>query len=174
MLHDRPASRHRRSSAWQLRWSAHAWPLRPAPARTRTPCGFAAESGDSDAAYRLGRAYQRGSGVIRDPAEGVRWIRIAAEQAHAEARNDLGRSYANGYGVPLDMAEAVRWFRLAAEQGFAVAQGNLGLAYADGLGVAADQAEALRWFRLGRRTGAAARAAPAWSGLRQRHGGGGG
>ncbi|MXY16004.1 MAG: sel1 repeat family protein, partial [Acidobacteria bacterium] len=82
----------------------------------------AAESGDADAAYRLGRAYQRGRDVVRDPAEGARWVRIAAEQAHAEAQNDLGRSYANGYGVPRDLEEGVRWFRLAAEQGFAVAQ----------------------------------------------------
>ena len=77
---------------------------------------------------------RRGEGVPQDPAEAVRWCRLAAEQGDAVAQFNLGELYALGEGVPQDPAEAVRWFRLAAEQGYAV-QYALGVLYGQGKGV---------------------------------------
>jgi TPR repeat protein len=69
----------------------------------------------------LGFCYENGTGVVQNPAEAVRWYRLAADQGDAGAQYNLGVSYHNGGGVVRNSAEAVRWFRLAADQGFAPA-----------------------------------------------------
>jgi hypothetical protein len=96
----------------------------------------------------LGVCYERGTGVVQDEAEAVRWYRLAADQGNARAQVNLGVRYQNGTGVAQDAAEAVRWYRLAADQGHAEAQYNVGTVYQNGAGVPQDSAEAARWFRL--------------------------
>ena len=107
-----------------------------------------AEQGDADAQYRLGLMYGTGWDVVKDVAEGVRWLRLAAEQGDATAQFNLWLMYYYGEGVVKDAAEAMRWLRLAAEQGNADAQDFLGRLYAEGRGVIKDDAEAVRWLRL--------------------------
>ena len=51
----------------------------------------AAEQGNADAQYALGRMYYNGEGVPRDEAEAVHWFRMAAELGHAEAQDQLAR-----------------------------------------------------------------------------------
>ena len=101
---------------------------------------LAAEQGDADAQYELGRRYNKGEGVPPDGQETVRWLQLAAEQGHADAQLILGLADAGG--------EAARWYRLAAEQGNADAQLILGTMYANGEGVPQDYGEAARWYRL--------------------------
>ena len=107
----------------------------------------AAENGDAQAQYNLGRAYFYGKGVAKDEREAVRWTRKSAEQGYAPAQRNMGLAYILGDGVAKNKREAVRWFRKAAEQGNAVAQFDLGLSYMTGDGVAKDMREAVRWFR---------------------------
>ena len=107
-----------------------------------------AEAGATEAQYIFGVMYDTGLGVPQDPAEAVRWYRLAAEQGHASAQNNLGIAYGTGEGVPQDPAEAVRWYRLAAEQGHAKAQYNLGVKYDTGEGVPQDDIEAHMWLNL--------------------------
>ena len=109
---------------------------------------LAAEQGDADAQYELGRMYNKGEGVPPDGQEAVRWLQLAAEQGNANAQNKLGVMYANGEGVSQDYQEAGRWFRLAAEQGNALAQNNLGRMYNKGEGMPQNYGEAARWYRL--------------------------
>ena len=45
----------------------------------------AAERGDAEAQYWLGRCYYFGEGVAWDRAEAVKWFRKAAEQGDASA-----------------------------------------------------------------------------------------
>jgi hypothetical protein len=97
----------------------------------------------------LGVSYEHGTGVVQNPAEAVRWYRLAADQGYAHAQYNLGVYYEDGTGVAQDVAEAVRWYRLAADQGYARAQYNIGVCYENGTGVAQDGAEAVRWYRLG-------------------------
>ena len=106
----------------------------------------AAEKGDAAAQYRLGQAYLRGLGVLKDLPKAYELIRQAAEQGHAEALGGVGYFYAQGIKVPKDLAEAVAWFRKGAEKGGAKAQINLGQALAYGRGVAVDEAEGLQWI----------------------------
>ena len=82
-----------------------------------------------------------------DPAEAVKWIRLAAEQEHAEAQAMLGRLHHVGHGVPRDYSEALRWYRRAIEQNNPRAQFHLGLMYHNGHGVPRDESEAVKWIR---------------------------
>ena len=49
----------------------------------------AARQGHAQAAYSLGIMFLTGSGVVRDDAEGRRWIEKAAEGGHADAKTYL-------------------------------------------------------------------------------------
>jgi hypothetical protein len=70
----------------------------------------AAERGHADAQYNLGFMYLLGEGVSSDPAEGLRWLRLAADQGESASFRLLADLYRNGYyGVSVDPAEAARW-----------------------------------------------------------------
>ena len=68
--------------------------------------------GSAIAACNIGIVYQRGEGVPPDPAEAMRWYRIAAEREDAEAQYRIGFMYLRGEGVAVDEQEAHRWFTL--------------------------------------------------------------
>lgn len=106
-----------------------------------------AESGNADAQYELGLAYEKGESVPKNYVEAIKMYHKAAEQGHAEAQFTLGRCYYNGIGVKIDYAEAVKWYRMVADQGYAEAQFNLGICYYNGYGVTKDYAEAVKWYR---------------------------
>jgi len=76
-----------------------------------------AEAGDAESQVELGRRYDKGEGVAKDPAEAVKWYRKAAEQNDAEGQLYLGLSYLKGEGVAEDLVEAYKWLLLAARQG---------------------------------------------------------
>ncbi|MCY4224053.1 MAG: serine/threonine-protein kinase [Bacteroidetes bacterium] len=108
-----------------------------------------AQSGDADAQFKLGLAYDNGLfGMPEDLTEAVKWYDRAAHQGHAEAQLSLGFIYDLGQGVVEDDEEAVRWYREAAIQGLAMAQYSLGTMYYMGNGVEEDNLEAFRWFSL--------------------------
>jgi TPR repeat protein len=75
-------------------------------------------SGDSDAQYNLGLAYDSGEGVAKDPAQSALWYFRAAKQGDAAAQYNLGVDYLKGDGVTKDSATAIGWITLAAKQGF--------------------------------------------------------
>ena len=76
-----------------------------------------AGQGNAQAAAYLGRLYENGQGVPRDPAEAARWYLSAAEAGHRGAQTILGVMYVNGNGVPKDVKQAAAWFSKAADQG---------------------------------------------------------
>ena len=49
----------------------------------------AAEQGDAEAQWHLGRCYRRGNGVAQDEAETAKWYRMAADQGHRYAIEEL-------------------------------------------------------------------------------------
>ena len=101
-----------------------------------------AENGHAASALQLGVTYME-----VDPAEAVKWIRLAAEQEHPEAQAILGRLYYAGNGVPRDYSETLKWYRRAVEQDNPTAQFYLGLMYYNGHGVPKDHSEAAKWIR---------------------------
>ena len=109
-------------------------------------CRKAAEQGDADAQYKLGKRYEDGNGVESNEVAAVKWYRKAAEQGDATAQYELGRRYATGKGVETNKAEAAKWTRKAAEQGHVDAQYFTGMNYKFGNGVVQDNDEAEKWF----------------------------
>ena len=108
----------------------------------------AADQGDVDAQYRLGRMYHIGEDVSQSYFEAVKWYRKAADQGHSDAQNRLGCLYEYGLlGISQNFSEAVHWYRKAADQGHSDAQNRLGGCYALGRGVPKNHKDAIHWYR---------------------------
>jgi len=75
-----------------------------------------ADAGDAKAQWDLAQAYWVGSGVPKDPAKGLDWLRKSASQGYAGAEVTLGVLYQNGVQVGKDPHAAASWFRKAARQ----------------------------------------------------------
>ena len=76
-----------------------------------------ATSGDAEAQFELGKAYECGRDVVVNLWESVKWYRLAAEHGVVDAQYNLGLCYVYGDGVEHNYDEAVKWLRLAAKQG---------------------------------------------------------
>jgi uncharacterized protein len=128
-----------------------------APASTSSPelsvLQKAAESGDSQAEFALGQAYDYGKGIVQNEDAAFTWYRKAAEQGYAPAQNALGLMYREGRGVEQSRDKAVEWYRKAARQNNPKAMFNLGTAYYNGDGVAIDDVAAYAWFLLAQQYG---------------------
>ena len=106
----------------------------------------AAEGGNVDAAYVLGRFAQDGTGQARDLSAARRWYTKAAEAGNAKSQFNLALMSVRGQGGPQDYAAAVRWFRQASARGYADATYNMGVLYQNGWGVPTDAYEARQWY----------------------------
>jgi len=126
--------------------------------------------GDSRSQFMMGRIYERGLGVGRNPLVAMKWYRLAARQGHAVAQYTLAmmhrkgldpatrpRSGAMGVGgavatpsqrLGIAYMEALKWFELAAKQGLSDAQYNLGLMYATGNGIPTNFVTAHLWWSV--------------------------
>lgn len=111
---------------------------------------LAAQDGDAEAQYLLGRCYGDGKGVEEDEAESQKWIRKSADQGFAKSLFVMG--------IFEDMkdntSEAEKWFkkaipgvREAVEKGDSDAAFLLASAYAGGAGVEPDKEEAKKLLR---------------------------
>jgi TPR repeat protein len=113
----------------------------------------AAELGDMDAAYGLSVLYREGTGVPRDRAQAIRWLKRAAEERHIAAMVEYAIALFNGDGVEKSEAGAARFFGKAAQANSPIAQNRLARLYAAGRGVRADTVEAMKWHVLARANG---------------------
>ena len=86
----------------------------------------AAETGDSEAQFRLGLCYANGHGVTKSEEEAFGLYKLAAESGHHKAQFSLGSCYMHGEGIEADAEEGIRWYKLAADQGDAIAHTALG------------------------------------------------
>jgi len=116
-----------------------------------------AEKGDAQAQCELGWCYSNGLGVLRDPAEAVKWFKNSAEQGDAKGQSSMAYCYSTGSGVIKDEAEAVKWYLKSAEQGYDAAQIHLAEHYYYGKGVTKDPVEAYAYINLAGTTTAWAR-----------------
>lgn len=115
----------------------------------------AAKKGFPDAQIMLGRAYELGSGVPKNPKESKKWykagadaLRKLAEKNDTRAQINLGAMYDEGIGVEKNDKEAARWYAAAAIQGVQSAQINFAEMNADGRGVEQDDVKAAMWLMI--------------------------
>ncbi|MBV8519404.1 MAG: SEL1-like repeat protein [Acidobacteria bacterium] len=73
----------------------------------------AAEKGDRDAQYYVGKLYEGGLGTPPDFAAAARWYAKAADAGLSAAQFSLGTLYEKGLGVPADPAKAFALYRRA-------------------------------------------------------------
>jgi TPR repeat protein len=106
-----------------------------------------AAEGDPYGQYLMGVIYDRGYGVIADPALAVSWFKRSADQGYPSGLHAYAWALNHGIGVERNDAEAVRLYRQAAEQGFIYSQNNLAVAYDRGEGTEKNPVEAFRWFQ---------------------------
>jgi TPR repeat protein len=105
-----------------------------------------AESGDGNAACRLGDHYRECDADPENLNRALRWYRCGANLGDAYAQNNLGSMLLNGLACERDPTQAIQWYRQSAEQGNSEAQYNLAKRYLHGGGVNQDYAEARTWF----------------------------
>jgi uncharacterized protein len=108
-----------------------------------------AATGDAQAQFELGVAYDRGDGTRTDATQAAHWYQLAADQGNAAAQNSLGSLYQAGQGVPLDEHAALQWYEKAAAQGYGEAYTNLGFLYDLGKGVTQDRVKANELYLKG-------------------------
>ena len=114
---------------------------------------LAAEQGNANAQYHLGRIYELGHwGVRQSDKTALKWYNLGAEQGNPYAQYRLGLMYGKGcgyevcaWGVPANKETRDKWYTLAfeqskslAEQGNADAQMLLAELYYNGYGVPED------------------------------------
>ncbi len=94
--------------------------------------GIAARSGHPVALNMLGRAYERGWGVKRNPAMAARCFETATEGGDGWAMFNLADLFLAGDGVPKNPQRAYRLYVDAARTGNAKALNMLGIMHEDG------------------------------------------
>ncbi|MFM0030269.1 tetratricopeptide repeat protein [Paraburkholderia madseniana] len=77
-----------------------------------------AEQGNPAAEVGMGKLYDSGLGVPKDPVQATAWFQRAADQDFAEGECALGLRYVEGLGVPLrDVSQGLALMKKAADQG---------------------------------------------------------
>ena len=103
----------------------------------------AAELGNIDALYGLGKLYLRKDFEGYDPAKAAEYLEEAAKQEHSYAQYLLGKLLLRGENIPQDCDAAIRWLEKSAEQDNQYAQYLLGKLLLRGDGVEADPKRAI-------------------------------
>ena len=105
-----------------------------------------AKEGNSQAQITLGLMYDYGHGVEKDPAESIKWYRMAAEQGVPLVQHDIGVKYFQGQGVEQNYLEATKWWEMSASAGIPDSQFNLGLMHYRGIGIPKNYVKAAKLF----------------------------
>ena len=131
----------------------------------------AAEKGNAEAQFELGRIYGNGDGVPQDYQAAIGWLEKAARQNHAKAQESLGSIYANGVGVKQDFSSARSWYMKAAGNGLGSAQYLVATMFRFGLFESeVDMDQAIDWYhRAAKQNVAAAQLALGKLAMRGKH-----
>lgn len=107
----------------------------------------AAELGDAEAMFQVGKAYYFGDGVEQNYNTAMEWYQKAADKGYPGALVWVGYLYDTGCGVPQDYETALEWYQKAAEAGNASAMYYIGNYYKDGCVVEQNTETALEWYK---------------------------
>uniref|UniRef100_A0A914PSV5 MYND-type domain-containing protein n=1 Tax=Panagrolaimus davidi TaxID=227884 RepID=A0A914PSV5_9BILA len=121
----------------------------------------AAENGNPEAMFNLGRLYYFGHGVLQNFKTAVFWLEKSAclkpekmkDSGVPESQHMLGYMYYEGIGVEQDYHEAAKWFEKAVANGYTVSSNNLGVLYYNGKGVNKDLQKAIHFFNVSAKGG---------------------
>jgi TPR repeat protein len=77
----------------------------------------AAEAGEANASFRLGKIYDDGEYTTKDYAKALEYYTTAAKAGVSEAQYNLGVMFASGHGVKRDTVEGLAWLIVATKNG---------------------------------------------------------
>jgi TPR repeat protein len=107
----------------------------------------AAELGDVESQYTMGRSFSDGDGVPEDDVQSIYWYRLAAANGDVRAKRAVAGMEMGGVGTAPDPVDAFRRFReLADDDEDYDSQWQVGLAYARGKGINRDPVQAVEWL----------------------------
>ena len=104
------------------------------------------EAGHVRAGQLLGRLYQLGAAVERDPARAIPLFEAGAQKGDPYSQYALGRAFLEGKGTAVNVDRGMTLLTSAAESGHTYAMNQLGWEYHTGEHVTKDDARALRFF----------------------------
>jgi len=107
-----------------------------------------AETGNSEAQFRIGNLYRNGYGFNKDFTQAVDWYRKAAISGHAKAQTYFAMNLELGRGITKDLDEASKWYRRSANQGDPDAQHWMATASLTGNGLKRDLEASYLWHIL--------------------------
>jgi len=84
-----------------------------------------AESGDEEAAFQLGMAYELGYDMSQNCAKAAEWVTRAAEAGYPAAQYNLGLRYRDADGVQANLSESEKWLSRAAARKYRPARAAL-------------------------------------------------
>jgi len=114
----------------------------------------AAEAGNVEAMTLVGSKSLSGDGFLKDPIQGMIFLRRAAEAGSARAMYRIAMAYETGQaGLQKNDAEALQWYRRAAENGDTSSMSLLAFYYYIGRGVPKDMEVSIDWVRKGAEAG---------------------
>lgn len=109
--------------------------------------GRAADAGDAEAQYKLGKMYYSGYGVEKDTEEAMRLFKLSAEQGCDAAEFRLGSAYQLGWDVEKDTELSFYWYKRAAEHGNVKAMLYIGYYFETGYGTEISIPVAVDWWK---------------------------
>ena len=107
----------------------------------------AAELGDAEAQYKLGKMLYSGKGVEKSTEEAMRLFRLSAEQGYESAEFRLGAAYQLGWDIEKDEGLAFYWYKRSAEHGNVKAMLYIGYYFETGYGTEISLPEAMTWWK---------------------------
>lgn len=105
------------------------------------------DAGHVRASYLLGRLYQFGAAVARDPARSIPLYETGAKRGDPYSQYALGKALVGGLGTKPDIGRGMALVTSAAESGHTYAMNMLGAEYLSGEHVKKDEQRALRFFK---------------------------
>ena len=84
-----------------------------------------AASGDEEAAFQLGMAYEIGYDVAQNCSKAAEWVAKSAEAGYPAAQYNLGLRYRDGDGLAANSAESEQWLSKAAARKYHPARAAL-------------------------------------------------
>lgn len=118
----------------------------------------AAQDGDANAQYKLGKMYSQDGKMQKDIKKAIYWYKKAAEQNQKDAIMALGDIYYYGTDVNQNVHLAFTYYKQASELGNYEADFSLGEMYAQGVGVAKHLPSAFEYYKKAADKGGLAKA----------------